>query len=72
MKKRIFLCQQRRFAKLGKAAAALVDAYPILEMLLNEIQNTNQLSEACQLYLSSEVFKTELQTLAFFYHKILQ
>ena len=55
----IFLYQQRRFAKLGKAAAAIVEAYPYLNMLINEATTFNLLIQACQLYLTSEIFLTE-------------
>ena len=68
--KRLFLYQQRRFAKLGKAAASLVKAYPIIKLLLNEVQETNQLVEACKIYIESEIFQTELEVLAYFNHKV--
>ena len=51
VQKRLFLYQQRRFAKLGKSAAALVEVYPMLIKLIDEINVTNQLTEACILYL---------------------
>ena len=47
--KRIY--QQQRFAKLGKAAASLLDALPMLRRLLDEAENTNLLIESCKLYL---------------------
>ena len=68
--KRIFLYQQRRFCKLGKAAAAIVEAYPYLNMLLSEATTSNLLVQACHLYLSSEIFLTELETLAYFNENI--
>ena len=37
-------------------------------MLLDEVQTTNQLTESCKIYLSSELFITELECLAFFNH----
>ena len=58
--KRIFLYQQRRFAKIGRAAACILEAKYILSMFLDEIQITNQLVESCKLYLASELFITEL------------
>ena len=70
IQKRLFLYQQSRFAKLGKSAAALVEAYPILIKLIDEISVTNQLTEACILYLSSEFFYTELEALAYFNHTV--
>ena len=61
--------QEGRFAKLSKAAAAIVEAYLILRLLLDETTTTNQLIEACKIYMESEFFFTELETLAFFnYH----
>ena len=67
--KSIFLYQQRRFAKLEKAAASLVEALPILRKVIAEADHTNILIESCSLYLSSELLITELQALAYFsYH----
>jgi hypothetical protein len=68
--KRIFLYQQRRFAKLGKAAASILNAKDVLNTLLDEIDTTNQLTEACKIFMSSELFLTELECLAFFNHYI--
>ena len=68
--KRIFLYQQRSFAKLGKAAASILNAKEILNMLLDEIQSTNQLTESCRIYMSSELFMTQLECLAFFNHYV--
>ena len=68
--KRVFLYQQRRFAKLGKAAASILNAKDILLMLLDEIQVTNQLTESCRIYLSSDLFLTELECLAYFNHYV--
>ena len=70
VQKRLFLYQQRRFAKLGKSAAALVEVYPMLIKLIYEISVTNQLTEGCMLYLSSEFFYTELEALAYFNHTV--
>ena len=58
--KRAFLYQQRRFATLGKAALSILD----------EVEGTNQLVEDCKIYLSSELFITELECLAYFNHFI--
>ena len=67
--KRVFLYQQRRFAKLGKAAATLMEAKDLLAILLDKVETTNQLIEACRMYISSELFITKLECLAFFnYH----
>ena len=45
VRKHIFLYQQYRFAKLGKAAAWIAQAYPILKTLFDETTSTNQLVE---------------------------
>ena len=68
--KRVFLYQQRRFAKLGKAAQSVLQAKGILQMLVDEVDGTNQLVESCKIYLSSELFITELECLAYFNHYV--
>ena len=60
--------EKRRFAKLGKAASSLLQALSILCKLLDETDTFNQLIESCHLYLESELFITELETLAYFNH----
>ena len=66
--KRISMYIERRFAKLGKAAAAIVEAYPLLRLKLEETTTSNQLI-ACKIYIESELFYTELKTLEYFnYH----
>lgn len=57
----------RRFAKLGKAAASILQARDILTMLLDEVEGTNQLVESCRIYLASELI-TKLRCLAFNHH----
>ena len=59
--KRVFLYQQRRFAKVGKAAACILEAKDTLNMLLDEVQVTNLLVESCKIYMASELFITELE-----------
>ena len=66
--KRVFLYQQRRFAKLGKAALSVLQAKDILIKLLDQTEGTNQLVESCKIYMSSELFLTELECLSFFNH----
>ena len=68
--KRVFLYQQRRFAKLGKAAASILQARDILTMLLDEVDGTNQLVESCRIYNASGLFITELKCLSFFNHNV--
>lgn len=64
--KRLFLYQQRRFTKLWKSAASLLEVYPILKILVEKVTESDQLVEACKIYLASGLFKTELDVLAFF------
>ena len=66
----IFLYQERRFAKLGKAASSIIEAYPILRMVLDETHTSNQLVEACQIYMGSELFYSELEALAYFNYTV--
>ena len=68
--KRVFLYQQGRFAKLGKAALSILQAKDILQMLVNEVEGTNQLVELCRIYLSSELFITKLECLSYFNHYV--
>ena len=68
--KRLFLYQQRRFTKLGKSVVSLFAAYPILKMLVQKVTESKQLVEACKIYLASEIFKTDLEVLAFFTHHV--
>ena len=68
--KRLFLYQQRRFTKLGKSAASLLESYQQLQMVVDEVKESNQLVEACRIYLASEIFKTELEVLAYFTHYV--
>ena len=58
VRKCIFLYQQCRLAKLGKGAASIAQTYPMLKRLLSETTSTNQLVEACKIYLSSKLFFT--------------
>ena len=67
---RIFLYQQRRFAKLGKAAASLLEALTIIKKVPDETYNNNLLIEACRLYIESKLFITELEVLASFNHHV--
>ena len=39
-------------------------------MLVQKVTESNQLVEACKIYLVSEIFKTELEVLAFFTHHV--
>ena len=66
--RRVFLYQQRRFAKFGKAALSILEVKDVLQMLVYEVEGTNQLVESCKTYLSSELFITELECLVYFNH----
>jgi hypothetical protein len=68
--KRIFLYRRRRFGKLGKATAAIVEAFPLFRILLDEVTTNNLLVEACRLYIVSEIFHTELETFAYCNHTV--
>lgn len=64
------LYHQRRFAKLGYSAASVLNALPLLTMLLNETEKNNLLVQACKMYIQCEFFITELHALAYFTHKV--
>ena len=51
--KRVFLYKERQFAKLGKAALSILEAKDVLQMLVDEVEGTNQLVESCKMCLSS-------------------
>ena len=68
--KRMSLYHERRFTKLGYAAASIVNAFDLLKQLVTETSANNLLVQACKLYLESETFLTELKVLAFFTHKV--
>ena len=68
--KRVFLYQQRQVAKLGKAAFSILQAKDILQMLVDEVEGTNQLVESCMIYLSGELFITKLECPSYFNHYI--
>ena len=70
MVKRIFLYQQRRFAKLGKAAGSLLEALSIIKKDLDETYNNNLFIKVCKLYIESKLFIMELEVLPFFSHHI--
>ncbi|KAG1667875.1 Cyclin-A2 [Nymphon striatum] len=51
-----------------KAASSVLQAKDIIQMVIDEVEGTNQLVESCRIYLSSELFITELECLAYFNH----
>ena len=52
-------------------ALSILEAKDVLQMLVDEVEGTNQLVESCKIYLSSELFITELQCLAYFNHFVI-
>ena len=68
--KHMSLYHQRRFAKLGYSAASILNALPLLQMLLRESEKCNLLVQACRMYVQCEFFITELHVLAYFTHKV--
>ena len=52
----VFLYQQKRFAKLRKAAAVLMEVRDLLTILLDEVGAMNQLIEARRLYIKWIVY----------------
>ena len=64
--KRIFLYQKDDLLSY----ASLVEAYPILKLLVDEVVESNQLVEACKIYISIEIFLTQLEVLAYFTHHV--
>lgn len=52
---------------MGKAPAALMETKDdLLTILLDEVEATDKLIEVCRMYITSELFITELECLAFF------
>ena len=61
--------QERRFDKLGYLAGAILDAIPLLEIVLNECSTENLHTESVRLFINCEFFLTELAVSSFFsYH----
>ena len=52
-------------------AISILEAKDVLQMLVDEVEGTNQLVESCKIYLSSELFITELQCLVYFNHFVI-
>ncbi|KAG1652005.1 ATP-binding cassette sub-family A member 3 [Nymphon striatum] len=50
------------------AASSVLQANDIIQMVIDEVEGTNQLVESCRIYLSRELFITELECLAYFNH----
>ena len=68
--KRMPLYHQRRFAKLGCSAAAIIAALDLLQILLREIEKNNILVQSCKLYMECEFLLTKLQALSYFTRKV--
>ena len=50
--------------------ASLVEAYPILKLLVDEVVESNQLVEACKIYIPIEIFLTALEVLVYLTHHV--
>ena len=59
-----------RFIKLGYSAASTLQAFPLLQSLLEKTWKSCLLAQTCKIYLDCELFLTELQILAYFTNKI--
>ena len=68
--KHLSLYKERRFTKLGYSCASILDAYPYLEMVINETHLSNQRVDMVRVLLDSDFFLSELNVLAYFTHKV--
>ena len=66
----VSLYQERIFAKLGYLAGSILDALPLLTILLNKCPNQNLHTETLQIYIESEFFSTSLAVLSFLSYKV--
>ena len=64
------LYQERRFAKLGYVAGSILDAIPLLTMLINDGPNQNLHTESVRIYIECEFFSTALAVLSYFSYKV--
>ena len=63
--KHMSLYQERRFAKLGYVAGSILDAIPLLTMLLNVAPNRYLHTESVRIYIECDFFRTVLAVLPF-------
>ena len=68
--KHMSLYQERRFAKLGYVAGSILDAIPLLKILLNEAPNRNLHTESVRIYIECDFFSMALAVLSFFSYKV--
>ena len=68
--KHMSLYQERRFAKLGYVAGSILDAIPLLTMLINDAPNQNLHTESVRIYIECEFFSTALAVLSYFSYKV--
>ena len=68
--KHMSLYQERRFAKLGYLAGSILDAMPLLTMLLNECPNKNLHTESVRIFIECEFFSTALAVLSYFSYNV--
>ena len=64
--KHMSLYQERRFAKLRYVAGLILDAFPLLTILLNEAPSQNLHTDSVRIFLVCEFFSTCLAALSFF------
>ena len=64
------LYQQRRFAKLGYVAGAILEAIDLLQILLDRIPDQNLHAETVRIFVQSEFFCTALACLSYFQHNV--
>ncbi|KAG1715052.1 Myosin-VIIa [Nymphon striatum] len=57
-----------KYPSTEDAASSVLQAKDIIQMVIDEVEGTNELVESCRIYLSSELFITELECLAYFNH----
>ena len=70
--KHIGLYKECRFTKLGYTCAALLDAMPMINILLDKTHLVNKHVEAARMYTQCDFFLTELIVIAYFsYHVTL-
>ena len=64
------LYQQRRFAKLGYLAGAILDAMDLLVILLDRVPDQNLHVESVRIFVECEFFSTALACLSYFQHNV--
>ena len=68
--KHMSLYHERRSTKLGYSAASILQAFPLLESLLEDTWKSNLLVQDCTISLHCELFYNKIQLMAYFIKKI--